>query len=141
MNLFVANLSTETSEESLRKLFSEYGNIVSLKIPIDRTTGFSRGFGFVEMDNEESAEDAMLNIDMSYLEGNIITVKEAKPQGAEAAPKHGGGQQRSGGGGNYRSNNNNKGGGNYRSNNSGNSGGSGYDPNRQAGRYNNSKED
>ena len=59
MNLFVGNLNPQTSENSLRTLFSEFGEIVSVKIPIDSETGLPRGFGFVEMSSEAEAQAAI----------------------------------------------------------------------------------
>ena len=92
MNLFVGNLSPETSESSLRKLFSEFGEIVSLKIIIDNATGLPKGFGFVEMADKFHAYDAVDNLDMTFFEGSIISVKEAKQK-----PSSGGGGNRFGG--------------------------------------------
>ena len=83
MNLYIGNLSPETSESSLKKLFSEFGEIVSLKIMIDNATGLPRGFGFVEMADKFHSFDAIDNIDGTFFEGSVISVKEAKqkPQG------------------------------------------------------------
>ena len=78
MNLFVGNLNPETTAASLRPLFSTYGEVVSAKIIIDNATGMSRGFGFVEMADKFHAYDAIDNIDCTFFEGNIISVKEAK---------------------------------------------------------------
>ncbi len=78
MNLFVGNLNPETVTTNLRQLFSEFGEIVSAKIIIDNATGMSRGFGFVEMADRFHAFDAIDNLDATFFEGNIISVKEAK---------------------------------------------------------------
>src|ERR1700753_3747237 len=78
MNLFVGNLNPETGASNLRKLFSEFGEIVSAKVIIDNATGMSRGFGFVEMADRFHAFDAIDNLDATFFEGNIISVKEAK---------------------------------------------------------------
>ena len=99
MNLYVGNLNPETTEDSLRKIFSEFGEIVSVKIIREPETGVSKGFGFVEMADKFHAFDAIDNIDMTYFEGQVISVREAKG-------KTGGGNQRGGGGFN-------RGGGNY----------------------------
>lgn len=78
MNLFVGNLSPETTEQNLRDAFSEFGAIVSVKVIIDPQTGVSKGFGFVEMEEKFSAYDAIDNLDVTYFMGSIISVKEAK---------------------------------------------------------------
>ncbi len=78
MNIFVGNLNPETVAEGLRKLFSEFGEILSAKVIVDNATGMSRGFGFVEMQDNTAAQDAIDNLDFSFFEGNIISVKEAK---------------------------------------------------------------
>ena len=78
MNLFVGNLNPETNAAGLRRLFSEFGEIVSSKVIIDNATGMSRGFGFVEMADKFHSYDAIDNLDATFFEGNIISVKEAK---------------------------------------------------------------
>ncbi len=78
MNLFVANLHPDTTAEALRVLFSEFGEIVSYKVIFDPSTGASRGFGFVEMADKMKGFDAIDNLDQTFFEGNIISVKEAK---------------------------------------------------------------
>jgi cold-inducible RNA-binding protein len=85
MNLFVGNLNPETTAASLRKLFSEFGEIVSFKVIIDNATGMSRGFGFVEMADKFHAYDAIDNLDSIFFEGNIISVKEAKQNNTKDA--------------------------------------------------------
>lgn len=128
MNLFVGNLNPETTEQSLQKIFSEFGEIVSLKIIKDNETGLSKGFGFVEMADKYHAFDAIDNIDMTYFEGQIISVKEAKPKAGPGGPQRGGnrfggGGNRFGGGGNRQGGGGNRysGGGNrYNNNDSGN---------------------
>jgi RNA recognition motif-containing protein len=124
MNLFVGNLNPQTSEDSLRTLFSEFGEIVSVKIPIDNETGLPRGFGFVEMADRFESYDAIDNIDGIYFEGQVISVKESKPKNAPGGNNRG----NSRGGGGFRSNN---GGGGYRSNDR--SGGGGYRSNDRGG--------
>lgn len=78
MNLFVGNLSPDTTNGQLVKLFSEFGYVLSARIIIDPSTGKSRQFGFVSMADHVEAIDAIDNLDMSYFQGNIISVKEAK---------------------------------------------------------------
>ena len=119
MNIFVGNLNPETVAEGLRKLFSEFGEIMSAKVIMDNATGMSRGFGFVEMVDANAAQDAIDNLDFSYFEGNIISVKEAKqnttrPGQGSYGNNSGSGQQRPfrprttprPGGNGYNSNNN-----------------------------------
>ena len=108
MNLFVGNLNPETNAEGLRTLFSDFGDVVSSKVIFDMATGVSRGFGFVEMSDKNQSHDAIDNLDCSYFEGNIISVKEAKQNTTK--PSSGGGNRafnkprstpRPGGGGGY----------------------------------------
>lgn len=102
MNLFVGNLNPETVATSLRTLFSEFGEVLSSKVILDVATGMSRGFGFVEMAENVSAMDAIDNLDMSYFEGSIISVKEAKQN--TAPPRGGNNFGNNRGGGNYGAN-------------------------------------
>jgi RNA recognition motif-containing protein len=81
MNLFVGNLSPETTENDLRKIFSEFGTVNTSRIIKDHVTGESRGFGFVEMEDKYHAMDAIDNLDGTFLQNSIISVKEAKPAG------------------------------------------------------------
>jgi RNA recognition motif-containing protein len=115
MNLFIGNLSPETTEQSLQKIFSEFGEIVSLKIIKDPETGLSKGFGFVEMADKYHAFDAIDNIDMTYFEGQVISVKEAKPKAGAGGPQRGGnrfgGGNRQGGGNRFSGGGNRQGGG------------------------------
>ncbi len=78
MNLFVGNLNPQTTADSLRQLFSEFGEVVSSKIIMDKATGMPRGFGFVEMADKFHSYDAIDNLDATFFEGNVISVKEAK---------------------------------------------------------------
>ncbi len=119
MNLFIGNLSPETSEDALRQIFSEFGTVLTVKIPIDNATGLPRGFGFVEMEDKFQAYDAIDNLDTTYLLGNIISVKESKPK-TQGNTRPGGGN-RPGGGFNRNNNNRQGGGGSYNRNSSGGS--------------------
>ena len=96
MNIFVGNLNPSTVAESLRILFSEFGEVVSYKVIMDNATGTSRGFGFVEMAEKFPALEAIDNLDVTFFEGNIISVKEAKQNNTSG----GGGRGNSHGGGN-----------------------------------------
>ena len=79
-NLYVGNLSFETSEDGLRELFGEYGDITSVNIITDRDTGRSRGFGFVEMATEEAAKAAIEALNGREVDGRALRVNEAKPR-------------------------------------------------------------
>lgn len=79
MNIFVAKLNYGTSEEVLRNLFEQFGRVVSVKIVMDRDTGRSKGFGFVEMEDEEGM-NAINDLNDSTLDGNQIVVKKARPK-------------------------------------------------------------
>jgi RNA recognition motif-containing protein len=89
MNLFVGNLNPETTVDTIRPLFAEFGEIVSAKIIFDNATGMSRGFGFVEMADKFQAYDAIDNLDATFLEGNIISVKEAKQNNTKSGSSSG----------------------------------------------------
>ncbi len=88
-----------TSEGALRDAFSEFGEVVSVKIPVDQATGMPRGFAFVEMADKFHGYDAIDNLDMTYMDGQIITVKESKPKGQQGGGSRGGGGFNRGGGG------------------------------------------
>jgi RNA recognition motif-containing protein len=78
-NLYVGNLSYETTEETLRTLFAEYGQIESVNLITDRYTGRSRGFGFVEMSTEQAAQEAMRGLNGKLVDEREIKVDKAKP--------------------------------------------------------------
>ena len=80
MNIFVGSLPFSTREESLREVFSAHGEVTSARIITDRDTGRSRGFGFVEMPNDEEARNAITALNGSELEGRSINVNEARPR-------------------------------------------------------------
>ena len=79
--LFVGSISFDSTEESLKQKFEEVGPVVSAKIIFDRFSGRSKGFGFVEMENEEDAAKAIEELNGSQLDGREIVVNEAKPEG------------------------------------------------------------
>ena len=109
--LFVGGLNFATSNERLRELFAECGQVDSATVVTDRDTGRSRGFGFVEMSDDEAAKKAIAELDGGIVEGRAIKVSEARPREERS---EGGGGGRSGGGGGER-----RGGGNFSRNNSG----------------------
>jgi RNA recognition motif-containing protein len=79
-NIFVANLSFGLTSEDLQNAFEAYGDVVSAKIITDRATGRSRGYGFVEMQNDRSANEAISALNGSDLDGKTISVSEARPK-------------------------------------------------------------
>jgi len=93
--LFVGNLSFQTTESDVRSAFEQYGTVESVAIITDRDTGRSKGFGFVEM-SEEDANKAIAGLSGSQLNGRALTVNEAKPM---VKRDFGGGGSRGGGGG------------------------------------------
>jgi RNA recognition motif-containing protein len=80
MNMYVSNLATETNDEALRNLFTPYGKVTSAKVIVDRETGFSRGFGFVEMESTKDGETAIKNLHQKEVGGKTISVSEARPK-------------------------------------------------------------
>ncbi len=79
-NLYVGNLSFDTTEETLRTLFAEYGQIESVRLVSDRYTGRSRGFAFVEMSTEQAAQEAISGLNGKQVDEREIKVDNAKPQ-------------------------------------------------------------
>ena len=79
-NLYVGNLSYETTEDTLRTLFAEYGQIESAKLITDRYTGRSRGFAFVEMSTEQAAQEAISGLNGKQVDEREIKVDRAKPK-------------------------------------------------------------
>jgi cold-inducible RNA-binding protein len=84
--LFVGSLSWNTTDDTLRALFETIGKVVSAKVIMDKYTGKSRGFGFVEMENEEKAKEAIEKLNGQDLDGRNIIVNEARDQ----EPRQGG---------------------------------------------------
>jgi len=80
MNIFVAKLNYRTSVDALQDLFANYGNVTSCKIIMDRDTGRSKGYGFVEMDNDDEAREAINELNEFEFDGQTIVVKESKPK-------------------------------------------------------------
>jgi RNA recognition motif-containing protein len=78
--LFVRNLSFNTAESELGELFSQYGEVVSAKIAVDRETGRGRGFGFVEMSSQQSAEEAIRGLNEREFGGRTIHVAVSEPR-------------------------------------------------------------
>jgi len=80
MNIFVGNLSYSASEQNIRDMFEEHGVVDSVSIITDRYTGRSRGFGFVEMPNDDEAKAAIAAINGTDLDGRTLNVNEARPK-------------------------------------------------------------
>ena len=85
MNIFVAKLSSSTTSEDLRSLFEEYGEVSSANVIIDRMTGYSKKFGFVEMKNDTEAGKAIRELDSCHYDNSQIVVKQARPK--EESPR------------------------------------------------------
>ncbi len=98
-NIFVGNLSFNSTEESIRSLFERYGVVNSARIMTDRDTGRSRGFAFVEMENEGEADQAITALNGSSLDGRSINVNEARPKPDRGFGGGGAGGNRGGFGG------------------------------------------
>lgn len=80
MNIYVGNLSYTLSESELRDAFAEFGEVSSVKVLMDRETGRSRGFGFVEMPNQSEGEAAVVQLNGKDLDGRALRVNEARPK-------------------------------------------------------------
>ena len=80
LRIFIGNLSFKTTEGELETLFAESGSVTSVTIIMDRFSGRSRGFGFIEMGSEEEAQAAIEKLNGYEFEGRALTVNEAKPQ-------------------------------------------------------------
>jgi len=78
--LYVGNLSYDTTEENLTKLFTEVGPVTSVSVITDRHTGRSKGFGFVEMESSEAAKAAIEKLNETEIDGRKLNVNEAKPR-------------------------------------------------------------
>ena len=100
MNIYVGNLSYDTDDHALRKVFEKYGSVDSVNIIFDKFSGRSKGFGFIEMPDNSEAQKAIDELDGQDLDGRNIKVNQAKPR-----EERGGGGYRGGGG--------NRGGGGY----------------------------
>jgi RNA recognition motif-containing protein len=100
-NLFVGNMSFQTTESDLRSAFEQYGEITRIQVMTDRDTGRARGFAFVEMADEQAAANAIAGLNGKELDGRALNVNEAKPK-PERSSGGGGGRGGYGGGGQHR---------------------------------------
>ncbi len=96
-SIYVGNLSFDATEDDIRQAFAEFGNVDSVNIIMDRETGRSRGFAFVEMPDAGQAKEAIEKINLSEIAGRRVTVNEARPK--TDRPRRGGGGGGGGGGG------------------------------------------
>ena len=115
MNIFVANIERKVTDEQLQDLFSQHGEIASLKLIRDRDTGVSKGYAFVEMTNDDEAQKAIDALNEYELEGRALAVNEARPKTEykKSSGGGGGGGYKSGGGGGYKGGNGGGSGGGY----------------------------
>jgi RNA recognition motif-containing protein len=95
MNIYVSNISFRSSEDDLRELFEQHGDVSSVKIILDRETQRSRGFGFIEMPDTAEAKHAIDELNGYDLQGKNLSVSEARPK--SDTPRGGGYGNRSGG--------------------------------------------
>jgi RNA recognition motif-containing protein len=122
MNIFVGSLPFKIEESELQEIFEEYGEVTSVKIITDRATGRSKGFGFVEMTNDEEAKKAIEELNNAEIEGRTIVVNKAEEK-KEGSRPGGGGFRGGNSGGGFRGGN--SGGGGFRGG-SGGAGGGGF---------------
>ncbi|GGH16412.1 RNA recognition motif domain-containing protein [Mucilaginibacter phyllosphaerae] len=125
MNIFVGSLPYSLQEADLQELFEAYGEVTTVKIIIDRESGRSKGFGFVEMSDDEAAQKAISGLNGSEVSGRSIAVSQAE----DKKP----GDRRSGGGGGFGGGNRGGGGGGYSRDNNRGGGGGGYSKDSRGG--------
>lgn len=80
MNIYAGNLSYDITEEELQQLFTEYGSVTKVTVIKDRESGRSKGFGFVEMENQADAEKAISELDGSSVKGRNLKINQARPR-------------------------------------------------------------
>jgi len=97
MNIYVGNLPFNLGEEDLKEIFEEYGEVTSAKIIADKFSGRSKGFGFVEMESDDEANNSIKELNNAEVGGRNIKVNESKPRSNDDR----GGDRRGGGGGGY----------------------------------------
>lgn len=98
-NIYVGNLAFSATEDDLRNSFEQFGEVSAVNIIMDRETGRSRGFAFVEMSDGEQAKEAIENLDGASISGRNVRVNEARPRAPRGAGGGGGGGGYGGGGG------------------------------------------
>ena len=102
MNIYVGNLSFDATEDQLKELFGPFGQVTEVRLIMDKFSGKSKGFGFIEMPSKEEAEKAIEELNGKDMDGREITVNEARPKtdrGGRGGGRGGFGGSRGGGGG------------------------------------------
>ncbi|MCB9339452.1 MAG: RNA-binding protein [Lewinellaceae bacterium] len=134
MNIFVAKLNYDTHEDDIRAAFEEFGEVTSANVIMDKFTGRSKGFAFVEMPNDDEAMNAIKELNDTEMDGRTIVVKKAEPResrggggGGRGGFGGGGGGRRGGGGGGYGGGGGSRGGGGGYGGGYGGGGGGGRD--------------
>ncbi len=97
--LYIGNLSYNTTEDALKELFAQHGTVESVSIHMNKFSGRSRGFGFVEMSTDEEAKAVVEKLNGQNLDGRDLVVNEARPMEEKSGERGGGGGRRFGGGG------------------------------------------
>lgn len=93
-NLFVGNLSFQTTESELQALFEPFGEVTRIQVMTDRDTGRARGFAFVDMTNDEEAAQAIAALNGKEVDGRALNVNEARPKTERSGPRFSGGRGR-----------------------------------------------
>ncbi len=99
--LYVGNLAYSVRDEDLQQAFAQFGSVTSAKVMMDRDTGRSKGFGFVEMGSDAEAQAGINGMNGQALDGRALVVNEARPREERPGGFGGGGGSRSGGGGGF----------------------------------------
>jgi len=133
MNIYVGNLSWTMTDDDLMNLFTEHGSVTSAKILKDKMNGRSKGFGFVEMEDDEAAKAAIAALNETEVQGRKLIVNESQPRQEGDRPKRSFG---GGGGGGYKKSGGGYGGGGGRSGGGGYGGGGGNRSGSSGGGYN-----
>ena len=94
MNIYVGNLPKTTTEDAVRKVFAEYGEVTEVKLIKDNYSGELRGFGFIEMPTKADAQKAIEEVDGTEFEGQTLIVNEARPRRDRSGGRQRGGGQR-----------------------------------------------
>lgn len=135
MNIYVGNLSWNLKDQDLTNLFTPYGEVASAKIVMDKFTQRSKGFGFVEMPNDDQAQAAIAELNGSEVDGRNLVVNESRPKAEGGGNGGGGGFNRGagGGGGGFKKGGSGSGGG---FNRGGSGGGGGFKKGGSSGGFN-----